>query len=137
MRAHSRLLMLSAVLGLLWGTAQAGERTYRWVDASGRVHYGDVKTANSEQVQVKPGQAVSATPKAVTEAAAARQLDCKRKQDQLAAYSNSSEINETDSLGNTRTFTAAERQALIERTKQQVQFACEPSPATADNAPKP
>lgn len=136
MRSHSRLLMLSVVLGLLGSTAQAGERTYRWVDASGRVHYGDVKTPNSEQVQVKPGQAVSATPKAVTEAAAARQLDCQRKRDQLAAYSNSSDINETDSLGNTRSYTAAERQALIERTKQQVQFACEPPAIAADNAPK-
>lgn len=136
MRPHSRLLMLSAALGLLLSTAQAGD-TYRWTDESGRVHYSDVKNPKSEQVKVKPGQAVSATPKAVTEAAAARQLDCKRKQDQLAAYSNSSDINETDSLGNTRTFTAVERQALIERTKQQVQFACEPLTTTPDNAPKP
>ena len=69
--------------------------------------------------------------------AAARQLDCQRKRDQLTAYSNSSDINETDSLGNTRTYTAVERQALIERTKQQVQFACEPPAATPDHAPKP
>ena len=135
MRSHYRLPMLSVVLGLLLSTAQAGEHTYRWTDANGRVHYSDVKNPNSEQVQVKPGQAVSATPKAVTEAAAARQLDCQRKRDQLAAYSKSSDINETDSLGNTRTFTAAERQALIDRTQQQVQLACEPAAATPNHAP--
>ncbi|MES2885695.1 MAG: DUF4124 domain-containing protein [Pseudomonadota bacterium] len=124
MRPALPLAVVSAALGLLClSAAQAGEKTYRWVDDKGRAHYSDVKSEKGEQVQVKPGSSITATPKDAPDAAA-RQLDCQRRRDQVALYKSSADINETDHLGRSRTYTAAERQQLIDRSEQAAETAC-------------
>jgi len=128
------VMFVLCVGGLLFQLAHGGERTYRWTDEKGRVHYSDMKSEKSEQVEVKPGSGVYSAPKDSPAAIAARQLDCQRKRDQLTVYGSSSEITETDSLGNTRTYSAAERQKLLERTQQQVDAACNPTATNADGA---
>lgn len=45
-------LILLIVLGLLAGAAQAGE-AYRWVDAEGKVHYGDRPPADTKEVETR------------------------------------------------------------------------------------
>ena len=131
--------IVAAAFGLLClGAAQAGEKTYRWVDERGRVHYSDVQSEKGEQVQVKPGGTITATTKDTAETVAARQRDCQRRRDQVALYKSSADINETDSLGRSRTYTAAERQQLIDRSEQAAQTACsQPGVIDVGNAPQP
>lgn len=125
MRPALRPAVLAALLGLLLAQAAgAGERTYRWTDEKGRVHYSDVKNAKSQQVEIKPGSGVSDAPKESAASQASRQLECQRKRDQVAIYNSSAQISETDNLGNTRTYSPEERQQLIDRAQQAVQAAC-------------
>lgn len=125
MRSAIRSAVLAASLGvLLQPAASAGERTYRWTDEKGRVHYSDVKNEKGKLVEVKPGSGVSDTPKDSAATIATRQLECQRKRDQVSIYNSSAQISETDSLGNIRTYTAEERQQLIDRAQQAVQAAC-------------
>lgn len=107
---------------LLLSSAQAGGKTYRWVDERGRVHYGDIAVPSAEQVDIKPGSGITASPGEVT--AASMALECQRRKDQLASYNSAQEITETDALGKTRSYTAAERVQLLNRVQQQVQEAC-------------
>ncbi len=141
MRPDIRPMTLAVALGLaLLASAQAGDRTYRWVDDKGRVHFSDIKTANGgERVQVKPARPIQSAPVDQSPAAvAARQSECQRKRDQAALYSGSAEIKETDSIGNSRIFTPAERQKLVERAEEQVRIACNQpgvnAPAAADDS---
>ena len=119
---------------LLLSGVQAGERTYRWVDDKGRVHYSDVPREKSERVEIKPGSSIQAAPKDSPDAFAAKQLECQRKKDQLAVYSSSAEINETDGLGRSRTYSAEEKAQLVERTRQQMTVLCEAAGVSADPA---
>jgi len=140
MRSVLRSAVLAATLGLLTTqAAMAGERTYRWTDDKGRVHYSDVRNEKSKQVEVKPGSGVSDTPKESAATIASRQLDCQRKRDQVSIYNSSAQISETDNLGNSRTYSAEERQLLIDRAQQAAQAACSQpgvtAPATEGNAP--
>lgn len=116
-------LALSLSVGLL-GAAHASERTYRWIDAQGRVHYSDVKSEKGEPVEIRPGSRITNLPKHSPANAASQQLECQRRKDQLALYNSASDVSETDSLGNTRTYTAEERAKLIEKAQQQQQAAC-------------
>lgn len=130
MRHLLRAVTLGLCLGfLLLQPAHAGERTYRWTDERGRVHYSDVKNDKGEQVTVKPASGAASTPKTPTGSTAGRQLECQQKKDQLSVYSSSLQITETDSLGNSRTYTAAERQKLIDGTQQQMLALCSPAAA--------
>ncbi|MES2683373.1 MAG: DUF4124 domain-containing protein [Pseudomonadota bacterium] len=125
MRPHLHPAVIAALLSVLSLTvAEAGERTYRWTDDKGRVHYSDVKSAQGEQVQVKPGGRIAPTPKISSDLVALRQQECQRRKDQVELYNSSAEINETDSLGNSRTFSMEERRQLIERAQQQAAAAC-------------
>ncbi len=137
-----RPTMFVVSLACLWLTAaHAGEKTYRWSDAQGRVHYSDVKSEqHGEQVQIKPGSSIQSTRKDSPATIAARQLECQRRKDQVAIYSSSAEITETDNLGNSHSYSAAERLQLLERTQNQMQEACaQPGAKTAaaGDAPKP
>ncbi len=113
------VLSLFAVLSV-----QAGERTYRWKDDKGRIHYSDLPSKKGERVEIKPGSRIQAPAKDSPEAIASRQLECQRKKDQLTVYSSSAEINETDSLGRSRAYSAEEKQQLVERTRQQMETLC-------------
>lgn len=136
LRAAALVLVFN---GLLLQAAQAAERsTYRWTDDKGRVHYSDVRSEKGQPVQVRPSSGVSNVPKDSPAAIAARQLNCQRKKDQAAAYNSSAQINETDSLGNIRTYSPEERQKLIDRAEQQAQLACSaPNAVAAADARKP
>jgi len=118
-----RALPLISLLGLLvLSSVQAGGSTYRWVDERGRVHYSDIPVPSAEQVDIKPGSGISASPGKVT--AASMAVECQRRKDQLTSYNSAQEITETDALGKTRSYTAAERVQLLNRVQQQVQEAC-------------
>ncbi len=128
MRHLLRPITLGLCLGILsLQLVHAGDRTYRWTDEKGRVHYSDVKNDKGEQVTVKPGSGAAGTPKTATGGTAGRVLECQQKKDQLNVYNSSLQITETDSLGNSRTYTAAERQKLIDSTQQQMQTLCSPA----------
>ena len=46
------IILLSGCFAVMSSCAQAGE-LYRWVDARGKVHYGDMAPPEADQVQVK------------------------------------------------------------------------------------
>lgn len=114
------LLVPQLMLGL-----QAGEaKTYRWVDDKGRVHYSDVAAPQAEQVLVKPGSGVQGVAKPDPNAEA-KAAECTRLRERLNTYEAASTITETDALGKQRTYNDAERQQLLDQTREQAQAACE------------
>lgn len=54
------LLIVAGTLTVLLGSAQAGEM-YRWVDKSGKVHYGDTREPDAAEIEKKKLGAASAT----------------------------------------------------------------------------
>ena len=118
---------LLLALPLLSSLAAAdGRTTYRWVDEKGRVHYSDLPApaTKAEEIQVKPGSG-SGKPTAGTRAASDQQAkECERLTGQIAAYEAASGISETDGLGNTRNYSAAEKAKLVERTRAQMAEVC-------------
>lgn len=126
-----RNLIVVLAAGFFAMAVSAGE-VYKWVDKDGRVHYGDKpKTMPAEPVVRQPGQLPEAPsdPEA-DQKAAARKAACEAKKKQLESYRKATVINETDSLGNTRELSAADRQKLISITEQQVTTGCGPLPPT-------
>ncbi len=122
--AMLRTATLLLPLLLLATAAQAAgqAKTYRWVDAKGRVHYSDVPVSpQAQQVQVKPGSGVVDVPKTP---AADLAGECTRRKERLTTYESAAQITETDALGNTRTYTDDERQKLLELTRTQVAEVC-------------
>lgn len=114
------LLVPQLMLGL-----QAGEaKTYRWVDDKGRVHYSDVAAPQAEQVLVKPGSGVQGVARPDPNAEA-KSSECARLRERLNTYEAASTITETDALGKQRTYNDAERQQLLDQTREQAQAACE------------
>ena len=126
--------LIVALLVLTSSLAVAGE-VYKWIDTDGKVHYGDKpKVLPAQQVGSKPGQRPGAPldPEA-EKAAASRKAACDGKRKQLESYKKATVINETDSLGNTREFSAAEKAKLLALTEQQVSEACAaPVPAAVE-----
>lgn len=123
MRALTLIVSLSLALLSSTHAAGNGKHTYRWTDEKGRVHYSDVPAPKSERVDVKATGKVSAVPPEVA-AAEARARECQRRKDQLASYNSAAEVTETDSLGNTRSFSEAEKKKLVERISQQMKDVC-------------
>ncbi|MDP3856900.1 MAG: DUF4124 domain-containing protein [Stagnimonas sp.] len=117
---------LSLLLALLLATpGQAGDgKTYRWVDDKGRIHYSDVPVPSAEQIQVKPGSGVVGIAREPTASTEQRKQDCEQRKEQLQTYEAAASITETDPLGNVRTYNAAEREQLLNRTREQVAQAC-------------
>lgn len=122
--------MLSALVVLsCTGVGHAGDaKTYRWVDAKGRVHYSDVPVPSAEQIQVKPGSGVVGVPREQAENAEQRRVNCERRREQLRNYEMAGSITESDALGNVKTYTEAERNLLLDRTRAQVEEACAGQP---------
>jgi len=56
-----RIVLLLSCLAMMPSGAQADE-LYRWVDAQGKVHYGDVPPADATQVTTIKSPAAAATP---------------------------------------------------------------------------
>lgn len=125
-----RQLACILLLALVAGGADAG-KVYRWVDAQGKVHYGDRPDGAKAAVEVRPGVTTTvpdATPGSDAGAEAKRAALCTQKREQLGTYKNASRIVEKDSLGNEKEFTAEEQLKLIEKTERDIEALC------ADNA---
>jgi hypothetical protein len=114
-----------ATLLALSGSANASGKTYRWKDANGRYHYSDVAAPNSQEMRVSTATGSAAKPKAAdANATEAKAKNCQSKREQLATYISASKVTETDSLGNAKTYTDAEKEKLVQRTQMQVREAC-------------
>jgi len=118
---------LVAVSLFLCGVAGADGTLYRWVDKDGHVHYGDDPAAvnNAREVAPNPLNAGSGSSSGGDDAAAAKQAaECKNKGEVLGRYKNAATINETDALGNTREFSAEEKDQLIAKTQKYLDDHC-------------
>jgi len=121
---------LVAVSLFLCGAAGADGTLYRWVDKDGHVHYGDDPAANkaNNAREVAPNPLNSGTDSgsssAGDDAAAKQAAECKNKSDVLGRYKNAATINETDALGNTREFSAEEKDQLIAKTQKYLDDHC-------------
>jgi hypothetical protein len=114
-------VLFGAVL-LVTQSASAEPHLYRWVDQDGQVHYSDQPVRGAKQVE--PKVVAIPEPAPSSDAGNARGADCQRRKDQLATYRNAGKISETDGLGQTREYSEAERQQLIQRTERAVREAC-------------
>lgn len=129
-----RLLALLLVCLLVAGPASAG-KVYRWVDAQGRVHYGDRPAPGARDLQQldtpRPAAGaaavseIEATPEALESEAIARAEACAGKREQLKNFETATVLIEKDNLGREREYTAAERARLLERARAEVQNLCE------------
>jgi len=120
-------LLFCAVAG-----ADADAKLYRWVDKDGHVHYGDQAAPNAKPVNPKQPANSDDVDDAAAKAAADKQAaECKGKNDQLTRYKNAASINETDALGNTREYTAEQKDQLVAKTQKYVDEHCgAPAPAS-------
>lgn len=122
---------------LLWAgllaaaTAQAG-KVYRWIDAEGRVHYGDVPGSQAREVQEvgvragsvpAPQQQETKSPDPALEETG-RLAVCEARRRQLDTYRNSARLIEKDNLGREHEFTAEERALLTDRTRVEIIELC-------------
>lgn len=116
------------------------QKTYRWKDAEGQVHYGDQPPAEgAEEVRLLLGKGKRSPPApdsasgdfqinlpdesaAVSEQAI--EDECLRRQKQLDSYRKSVRIVETDGQGHQREYDAEEVAALIAKTEDQVMELC-------------
>lgn len=126
-----------AAAALLFAAAAGADPTlYRWVDKDGHVHYGDQPTAPNAQ-QISPNvsntsdTSGSSSGGADGPAPAKQTADCKNKADELARYKSASSITETDPLGNSREYTAEQREQLLARTQKYLDEHCAQAAAPA------
>lgn len=104
---------------------------YRWVDAQGRVHFGDPASApqHAKPVPITPGTAVNqpASPpaNAPMPLPATASLVCEQARAQYQAYLSADDIVETDSLGVERSLDDAAREQLIAGAEMSVARACD------------
>lgn len=132
-----RLLALAAglavsVLTLTAALAQSpsSPAVYRWVDAQGRIHFGDPASAPAGAEVLAPLTPPASAPTAAavadegSYALADAAEDCTRERDRLAMLASAERIIETDSLGEQRELTAEAREQLVARTELAVQRLC-------------
>lgn len=138
--APSRLPFARRLSGLAWllmaaGLASAeasGSGVYRWVDAQGRVHFGDPASAPPEArpVRVTGAGAVQEAPRPPpVELGPVAEPDaddgaCEQARQRLETYRSAERIVETDSLGAQRELDAAAREQLLRRAERAVALDC-------------
>jgi hypothetical protein len=132
--------LLAALLLAASASAQQSPTLYRWVDKDGRVHYGDAPAADAKARAVDPrvfsnGQDGGA-PSDDDKAAAAKQADCKSRAEVYNRFKSASSFTETDALGNSRTYTPAEKDQLVEHKRQDLVSNCGAA-AAADTPAQP
>lgn len=104
---------------------------YRWVDAQGRVHFGDPASAprHAQPVPVIPGASIGQAPgqpvSGPRPVPMAASLACEQARAQYATYLSAADIIETDSLGVERTLDDAAREQLIAGAEMGVARACD------------
>jgi hypothetical protein len=114
-------------LSLVTAAASAGD-VYKWKDKDGKVHYGDRPNPGAEAELLNAPPTEEVDPEA-EKARAARDAECARKREQLAKYKSASAIKETDNLGQTREYNAAEREKFLAQQEKAVADACSPPAA--------
>lgn len=127
-----RILLTLLSCLLLTPHAHADTAVYRWVDANGRVHYGDPASApqgaqairplggaNQQQASNPITSAFDESDPAVDEAA------CHRARTQLSTYQSAERIIESDALGQQREYSGEQREQLIARAEMAARTACE------------
>ena len=135
------LIGLAAASLLMCATAGADATLYRWVDKDGHVHYGDQATANAKPVNpnlLNNGEDASVSSSSSGASGAAKTPDaakqasaCKSKSDELIRYQGASTITETDALGNSREYTAEQKDQLIAKTQKYLNDNCGNGPSPA------
>lgn len=118
---------------LLSTPALAGQSVYRWVDANGKVHYGDRPPApQAEKVEIRaPAPSAPVTPPAAPTAAAtaaAASTECQRWREQLARYQASPVLIEVAPDGSRQEHLGESRNRVILRAEQAMREACRPPP---------
>lgn len=122
----TRVLTL-LVLATLAGSALAADTVYRWKDANGRLHYGDLPAADAqsvERVNVRTGSTVEEPPANAEEAARMQAEKCASKRAQFASYSSAVRLVEKDALGREHEYTPQERDDLIAKTQAEIDQLC-------------
>jgi len=103
--------------------AAAGQ-IYRWVDAAGRVHFGDNPQPGAQPVDVRvPGAAIATTPTVRFDP-----VICESKRKELGSYKTAQRLVERDALGREKEYTGEDRVRLIAKTEQDVAKACTEAP---------
>lgn len=121
--------LIAAVTLALLCTAASAVEVYRWVDPNGVVHYGDQpKHGAAEPVEVREQPLSDPVLAEAARLQESRAAECQRRRSQLESYRKAGVIKETDGLGNTREYSAGEREQLLARTEKQVTEACAGTP---------
>lgn len=119
--ARTGWLLLAVSAALCLASPAGAQSVYKWVDAQGRVHYGDPATAprGADPVTLRRGApaAASVVPD-----------DCLEARGRLDSYLNAGDIVETDSLGVERALDDDRRAQLLARTELDVERACTAAP---------
>lgn len=125
-------LISSLVLATLCLVSPAGAQSvYKWVDAQGRVHFGDPASAprDADRVVLRSGGTAPApTAGEPADDLSAAPDACRAARDRLDSYLNAGEIIETDSLGVERTLDDDRRAQLLARSELDVERACTAAP---------
>lgn len=126
---------LAAAALLACAAASADPTLYRWVDKDGHVHYGDQPgDPKAQLVAPKPSGGASSSGGDADAAAAAKQAAvCKGKNDELDRYKSATTITETDALGNSREYTAEQKDQLLARTQKYLDEHCAAPAAPGSN----
>lgn len=122
-------MMRGVVLGLMLASLPAAAaEVYKWVDAGGRIHYGDQPQPGWKRVDVNAppasNQAPGAAPAPVTTYGTVDRAACEQKRKDLESYEKATRLIERDGLGREREYSADERKQLIEMTKKQADDIC-------------
>ena len=124
-RQRPRATVWSALLLLGLAGVAAANPVYRWVDANGRVHYGDAPPVAAKSSEVAP--AIGAKPKtAAADSAKAGAADsCAQARKTLDSYTSASRISEVDPVtGEAQVIDGARRQQMIDAANDKVRRLC-------------
>ncbi|MEQ6340266.1 MAG: DUF4124 domain-containing protein [Gammaproteobacteria bacterium] len=145
-------LIAASLMMLACGATAQADGVYKWVDAQGRVHYGDQPQSNKAQplnIQSAPPvdeglrqrrEAMSKQPKAKPEAQkkqddtissakeAREQItqNCERAKERLGKYAAAALLSDKGNDGEQRLLNEDERSKLIEETRGEVEKWCAP-----------
>lgn len=145
-------LIAASMMILACGATAQADGVYKWVDAQGRVHYGDQPQSNTAQpLNIRPAppvdeglrqrrEAMSKQPKAKPEAQkkpddtissakeAQEQItqNCARMKERLSKYEAAAMLTDKGDDGEQRLLNEDERNKLIEDTRGEVGKWCAP-----------
>ncbi len=122
-RPAQALLFPSLLLAA--AAAQAEGRVYQWKDRNNVLHFSDTAPLSAQEVKPKPTSSGLDAGARLASSSVNEQV-CAQKKAQLASFVSAGKVTETNALGETREYSEAERQKLIESTEDAVRAACGP-----------